>query len=85
MVLEAAQAGQGVALGWSYITDPMIADGRLVCPIDYQVETQDGYYLCASKEANKTSEVVAFLDWLSMEAKEIGDLRMIQEHTKHTE
>ena len=34
MVLQAAEAGRGVALGWSYITDPMLAEERLVCPVE---------------------------------------------------
>ncbi len=42
MVHKAAQAGQGVALGRSYVTGPLLADGRLVCPVDRTVETQDG-------------------------------------------
>ena len=41
MVLQAAEAGHGVALGWSYITDPLLAEGRLVCPVDHTLETQD--------------------------------------------
>lgn len=68
MVLEAAQAGQGVALGWSYVTDPLLADGRLVCPVDCRVETQDGYYLCASKGADQPASTAAFIDWISAEA-----------------
>ena len=85
MVLEAAQAGQGVALGWSYITDPLIRTGRLVCPVDRKVETQDGYYLCASKENGKAPNIVAFLQWISNEAKESHRDRMLPDHAKHTE
>ena len=85
MVLEAAQAGQGVALGWSYITDPLIRTGRLVCPVDRKVETQDGYYLCASKENGKGPNIVAFLQWISSEAKQSDSDRMLPDHAKHTE
>ncbi len=83
MVLEAAQAGQGVALGWSYVTDPLLADGRLVCPVDRTVETQDGYYLCASKETGQTPGVTAFLHWISAEASGASDVRMNQVNAKH--
>lgn len=68
MVLEAAQAGQGVALGWSYVTDPLLADGRLVCPVDRRVETQDGYYLCVSDGADQAPGIAAFIGWISDEA-----------------
>jgi putative choline sulfate-utilization transcription factor len=85
MVLEAAQAGQGVALGWSYVTDPFLADGRLVCPVDRRVETQDGYYLCASRETGHTPSIVAFLDWISSEAEEVSGIRMTHGYAKHVE
>lgn len=68
MVLQAAEAGQGVALGWSYVTDPLIADGRLVCPLDRVLESKDGYYLCTSKETSPTPGIAAFLAWIASEA-----------------
>ena len=68
MVLEAAQAGQGVALGWSYVTDALLSDGRLVCPVDRTVETKDGYYLCTSKGPDQSPRVAAFLNWIAAEA-----------------
>ena len=68
MVLQAAEAGHGVALGWSYITDPLLAEGRLVCPVDRTLETRDGYYLCTSQNLDKTPPIAAFLQWLGAEA-----------------
>ena len=68
MVLQAAEAGHGVALGWSYVTDPLLAEGRLVCPVDRTLETRDGYYLCTSNDAANTPGITAFLDWISGEA-----------------
>ena len=69
MVLQAAEVGHGVALGWSYVTDPLLANGRLVCPVDRTLETQDGYYLCTSREAAPTPGIMAFLDWIKTEAE----------------
>lgn len=68
MVLQAAEAGQGVALGWSYITDPLVADGRLVCPVDRTLETLEGYYLCTFKESGQTPGIMAFIEWINAEA-----------------
>jgi putative choline sulfate-utilization transcription factor len=68
MVLQSAEAGHGVALGWSYITDPLLAEGRLVCPVDRSMETQDGYYLCTSNDATSAPATAAFLDWIVGEA-----------------
>ncbi len=85
MVLEAAQAGRGVALGWSYVTDPLVAEGRLVCPVARVVETQEGYYLCASGATQRSPHVTAFLDWVSAEAAEALDGAMIPAHANDAE
>lgn len=70
MVLQAAEAGQGVALGWSYITDPMIATGRLVSPVGKVLETRDGYYVSTSERDTRSPEIVAFLHWIRAQATE---------------
>ncbi len=85
MVLQAAEAGQGVALGWSYVTDPLLAEGRLVCPVDRTLETQDGYYLCVSMNAALTPEISAFLSWISAEASRQDDLRITRRNDNHAE
>lgn len=85
MVLQAAEAGHGVALGWSYVTDPLLAEGRLVCPVDRVVETRDSYYLCTSKGADHAPGIMAFLDWISVEAASQGDLRMTSWNATHAE
>lgn len=68
MVLQAAEAGHGVALGWSYVTDPLLAEGRLVCPVDRTLETRDGYYLCTSNSGMKSHGISAFMEWIGAEA-----------------
>jgi putative choline sulfate-utilization transcription factor len=85
MVLQAAEAGHGVALGWSYVTDPLLAEGRLICPVDRTVETRDGYYLCTSSNAAHAPGINAFLGWISGEAAGQGRLRMTCRNATHTE
>lgn len=68
MVLQAAEAGRGVALGWSYIVDPIIASGRLVHPVGGTMETRNGYYLSTSEDAARTPEFEEFLLWITSEA-----------------
>lgn len=70
MVLQAAEAGRGVALGWSYIVDPIVASGRLVSPVDGAMETRNGYYLSTSGEASRTTELDEFISWIASEAKQ---------------
>ncbi|MEZ5779103.1 MAG: transcriptional regulator GcvA [Paracoccaceae bacterium] len=64
MILQAAEAGRGVALGWSYITDDMLAEGRLVCPVENVLETHDSYYVGALEEVEGVPEIAAFLQWI---------------------
>jgi LysR family transcriptional regulator, glycine cleavage system transcriptional activator len=85
MVLQAAEAGHGVALGWSYVTDPLLAEGRLVCPVDRRLETQEAYYLCTSKSAAHAAGIMAFLNWISTEAAGQGDLRITPGNATHSE
>lgn len=68
MVLQAAEAGRGVALGWSYIVDPIVASGRLVQPVVGAMETRNGYYLSTSEDAGRTPEREEFLRWIATEA-----------------
>ncbi|WP_343079753.1 LysR substrate-binding domain-containing protein [Ostreiculturibacter nitratireducens] len=64
MIVQAAEAGRGVALGWSYITDPMLAEGRLVCPVDRSLETRDGYYVGALEGSTSVPAIAHFLQWI---------------------
>jgi LysR family glycine cleavage system transcriptional activator len=68
MVLQAAQAGRGVALGWSYIVDEMIADGRLLRPLEAVMETAQGYYVGALEENAAQPAIHAFIEWVIEES-----------------
>ncbi len=67
MIIQAVLAGRGVALGWSYITDEMVAQGLLVNPLDISLETENGYYLVASRETTQADYVNAFRQWILAE------------------
>jgi len=85
MVLQAAEAGRGVALGWSYITDQILAEGRLVCPIEKALETSDGYYVSTSARPSHGAAITAFLEWIMAEAKGGSDVRMRSGNANHSE
>lgn len=85
MVLQAAEAGQGVALGWSYITDPLLAEGRLVCPVNRVMETREGYYLCTSGSSGKSAGIAAFQDWIAAEAAGQGNSGITSGNATHSE
>lgn len=67
MALQGAETGRGVALGWSYITDAMLANGRLVCPVDMVLETRNFYYIGATKGRMQDPSVCHFFDWIMEE------------------
>lgn len=69
MIIQAAEAGRGVALGWSYITDPMLAEGRLVCPVDKVLETREGYYVGALETDADDPDIASFLQWIRDEVE----------------
>lgn len=67
MVLQGAESGRGIALGWGYITDAMLAEGRLICPVGAPLETQSSYYLCASSKAASNPAIAGFFQWIMEE------------------
>ena len=64
LVIEAACDGHGVALGWRYLVDDMINDGRLVRPIDRSLVTEHGYYLIWRESVLQQHSAVKFSHWL---------------------
>ncbi len=70
MVLRGAEAGRGIALGWSYITDEMLANGQLVCPVDRPIETTSSYYIGASeKKECQIRPLRGFIQWIMEECE----------------
>jgi LysR family glycine cleavage system transcriptional activator len=64
MVIQAAIAGQGVALAWSCLVDEQIEQGLLVRPTDYHLETGAHFYLIAPKNRQMNSNSKLFYNWL---------------------
>lgn len=63
LILHAAMAGQGVALGWRHIVEPLIAQGRLVAVGDRRVATDEPFVLVAEDDEASPS-VDALRTWL---------------------
>lgn len=69
MAIEAAIAGQGVALGRTTLVAADLAAGRLVRPFDVALESGLAYWLLTPKSAAPPPRVVAFERWLLREAR----------------
>ena len=70
-VIQAAIAGQGLALGRFPLVKCLIQDGRLVTPLGgarYATLTQNrAYWLIVAPSAGKREEVQIFVRWLRAE------------------
>ncbi|MEE8535661.1 MAG: transcriptional regulator GcvA [Kiloniellales bacterium] len=68
LVLEAAAAGQGVALGRRSLALADLASGRLVIPFGPIVPSQNKYYIVYPPAKAALPSLAAFRDWLLEEA-----------------
>jgi LysR family glycine cleavage system transcriptional activator len=67
LVIDAACDGQGVALGWRYLVDDLIAAGRLVRPVEQSLKTEFGYYLISRDNLQNDPGVTRFREWLTQQ------------------
>jgi DNA-binding transcriptional LysR family regulator len=67
LLIQAAIAGQGVALGWSHLVDHLLAAGSLVRPIDATLSTRHSFYLVTPDNQLTAAHGGAFCDWVTAE------------------
>ena len=68
-MIQAALAGQGVALGINRLVNHLVQAGQLVAPFDMSVVGTRIYYVIRSELSRGRPHVDAFVDWLMAEAK----------------
>jgi len=64
MMLEAAEAGQGVAIARRSLVSEALAAKRLVPVSDIFIDDGIGYYFCATRDALRKDSVQKFRNWL---------------------
>ena len=69
LAVQAAIAGQGVALSSTALVAEDLKAGRLVRPFgeDFKTKVDSGYFLVYLEEAENESKIIAFRDWLLAE------------------
>src|SRR5262249_7148 len=72
-VIQAAIAGNGVALGRTTLVARDLAEGRLVRPSGDELEYDFAYYIVHRPHVAKEPGVVAFKEWLLAEARLGGE------------
>ena len=68
MLIQAAAAGQGVALARGALAADYLASGRLVRPFDFNLPAEFAYYIVCPEATADQPKVVAFREWLLQES-----------------
>ncbi len=72
-LIQAAVAGQGVALGRLPLLAEHMRDGRLVAPFARRYDSARGYYVLVVPQAQSRPDVAALVAWLEDEAAQTRD------------
>jgi DNA-binding transcriptional LysR family regulator len=64
MMLEAAEAGQGVAIARRSLVAEALRENRLIRVSDFETDDGIGYYFCATQDSLRKDTVRQFRDWL---------------------
>jgi len=67
LLIQAAIAGQGVAIGWRHLVDNLLAQGLLCRPIAQTVMSRLGYYVVLPQRKRRGVLIQQFVDWLMAE------------------
>ncbi|MCB1381166.1 MAG: transcriptional regulator GcvA [Alphaproteobacteria bacterium] len=70
LAIEAAEAGQGFALGDQILCTDSIVDGWLVRPFDFDLKDHGTYWIVRPRGSKETAPARAFRDWVMAEMAE---------------
>ncbi|GGJ95082.1 choline sulfate utilization transcriptional regulator [Pseudomonas matsuisoli] len=70
LVIQAAIAAQGVAIGWRYLMDDLIAQGVLTRLGEAGGWSARGYYLIVPERKRRSHLMERFVDWLKAELRQ---------------
>jgi len=67
LVIDAACAGQGVALGWGGLVDDLIAQGQLIRPMAQSLKSEFGYFFICRENLQDDETIAQLRNWLLQE------------------
>ena len=73
LLISAALAGQGIAMGDAITAGEALASGRLVRPFAMTIRSPSSYYLVTDRRRGATAPVTAFRDWVKARLGQIAD------------
>lgn len=68
LVLHAAIAGEGIALGWQHAVGELVEKGELVRPFDVEFISDSDFYVVSRKGRNLDEKAQALQEWLVKES-----------------
>lgn len=67
LLIQAAIAGQGVAIGWRHLVDGLVEQGLLCRPLHGSLRSARGYYVLLPPRKRRGALIERFVDWLEQE------------------
>lgn len=64
LVIQACLAGEGIALGWSITTGPLVDQGILVQPLTNKVHTNHAFFILGPKSTQISRRKRKYIDWI---------------------
>ncbi|HCJ28058.1 MAG TPA: LysR family transcriptional regulator [Pseudomonas sp.] len=72
LLIQAAIAGQGVAIGWRHLVDDLLDQGLLCRVCSASVRTDFGYYVVLPERKRRQRLIGSFVTWLQAELADDG-------------
>ena len=76
LVIQAAMAGEGIALGWRHVVDPLIKSRLLVPVVPQSWITGEEFHLIWSDKSTLTESACQVRDWIIEESKAASVVRL---------
>ncbi len=70
ILIQAATAGEGLALGWRNLVQDFVDNGTLVRPVNAEMPAPGAYHVIRPEAAEPSDELACFLTWLRGEVAE---------------
>lgn len=74
LLIQAAIAGQGVAIGWRHLVDALLDQGLLCRPTEASAVSEYGYYVVLPQRKRRLQLMQRFVDWLMLEQATVPPL-----------
>lgn len=71
LAVQAALAGEGIALGWSLTLQPLLRRNVLVKPLNQHIRTGNAFFVVANERSSKLDQIKPLVEWILTESKDL--------------